>query len=711
MSYLNSIFSRTGRKISRTARRVISVAVKKAPLGDDEFSQVMSCLRRTAGGFSIDGSRPTTRVITASDYDRIQHLTKSSYQATIDRVITRADDTLANEFRILGFAPHKFTSKIEWSRDFVSGYEWKNDYYLSVPIVVWDNESDIKIPWELSRGHYLVWLAQAWFFTGKSEYASKFVELVDDWIESNPYPYGPNWTCGMEVAIRLVNWVAALEILGDSDEIPDEFEQRILKQIYQHALFIEENLETIGHGLNTNHYLADLLGLLVAGHVFRDTPKGLFWRRLAIDELEKELFFQTLDDGFCFESSMNYHMLTAEMYLIAFIVESRRDGFSDKFRNSLCDMFRVMNSMKKPDGSLPNFGDGDSGRILVFDGDDRQNASELLRLGSMTLDLTDCADASPRPPYNSIWLEGASVHETCMSQLRSPGQNIESCCLRHSGLVAMKSDDHYLFLAANPVGTAGMGTHKHNDMLSVELSVGNTDFIVDSGTLSYTANPKVRNRFRSTAYHSTPSILGVEQNRFISRLLFALRPDAEVRIERWESNDRYDLVEAEHSGYIRLDNPVLVLRSVYFDKSEKFWLFRDSFYGSGNHDYINTLILGPVEPIIKTDKSISLRSASDSSSLEIVNLSEGWKFKLSSHEIAPRYGQLVETKRIDFYQSGPAPVSMKWAAFPNAENQAVDQKVEIARNAMARLGWKDRRDGENHLKLRIVKGRRKSKAN
>ena len=426
---------------------------------------------------------------------------------------------------------------------------------------MWNNNSDLKLPWELSRGHYLVWLAEAWQFTGNTSYILKLISLIEDWIESNPYPYGINWTCSMEVAVRMINWIAAFEIFADSETVTIEFAEKFYRTVYQHAVYIEENLEVIGDGMSTNHYLTDLLGLLIAGSLFRDLPESRNWCDLAKAELEKEIKAQTLSDGFCYESSMNYQTLTSEIYLLAYNIESRSEGFSQEYRDRLEAMLRLSQAFLKPDGTLPNFGDGDSGRILIFDGVDKPDPEKLLDIGALALKLPDLRTSTEKPPFDSVQLLGSDVLQTSEYMRCGIEQPKVSQLCRESGLATLRKDDLYLFFGANPIGSGGVGGHKHNDMLTIEISCGKTNFIVDSGTYTYTSNSTTRNRFRSTGFHSVPAVKNIEQNRFIPRILFAIRPDADVKVKRWESNERYDIVEAEHSAYTRLPEPLLILRS------------------------------------------------------------------------------------------------------------------------------------------------------
>lgn len=667
-----------------------SIAVKKKPLTADQFDSLI------CEALNCDNSRTYLSllanrrgVLTTTGRNEFLRTSKANYQSTVERIIARADETVAQTFRVLGFPPHRFANRVEWEKDFVADVGWDKDYYLNVPLVMWNNDSDLKLPWELSRGHYLVWLAEAWLLTGKTKYIDKLIMLMEDWIASNPYPYGINWTCPMEAAIRMVNWIAAFDIIGRNEKITDEFAQTFYRVIYQHAIYIEENLEVIGEGMNTNHYLANLLGLLAAGTLFRDIPAGKMWLELATVELEKEIQTQTLTDGFCYESSLNYQVLTSEMYLLAYVIASRTDGLSERYRSRLESMFGLINDFLKPDGSLPNLGDGDSGRILIYDAEDRPDASSMLDLGAVMLGLPELRTSSGVPPFNALCL--LDPDETLSPEFQALTEDQSaSKYYRDAGLVTMKEDDLYLFFGVNPIGSGGVGGHKHNDMLTIEISCGKTNFIVDSGTYTYTSNPEARNRFRSTESHSVPSIKDVEQNRFIPRMLFAIRPDADVRVNRWESNNLYDLVEAEHTAYTRLPEPLMVLRLIYFDKVNRFWVFRDSFNGTGDYDFQNNLILGDVIAETAQDNRITLLSGNDDRTLEIINFSSDWSFETVSHEISPQYGSKRSSSKITFSRRDTAPIDMIWTAIPSRVGQDISERRAAALRVISRLDWNDK---------------------
>lgn len=695
MSHIKSFAVRAGNKARRTVRRMASIACKKRPLSAEQFESIVTRGSKFKDAASyISALMRNNRVIGVVDRDTLLSTAKSHYPETVDRIVARADETMSQTFRILGFPPHRFPNRIEWQKDFIADIAWDKDYYLSVPLVMWNNNSDLKLPWELSRGHYLVWLAEAWQFTGNTSYILKLISLIEDWIESNPYPYGINWTCSMEAAVRLINWIAAFEIFAGSETVTIEFAEKFYRMVYQHAVYIEENLEVIGDGMNTNHYLTDLLGLLIAGSLFCELPEGRNWRDLAKTELENEMIAQTLSDGFCYESSMNYQTLTSEIYLLAYIIESRREGFSQEYRDRLEAMLRLSQAFLKPDGTLPNFGDGDSGRILIFDGVDKPDPEKLLDIGALALKLPDLRTSPDRPPFDSLQLLGPDVLQTSEYLRCGIEQPKVSQLCRESGLATLRKDDLYLFFGANPIGSGGVGGHKHNDMLTIEISCGETNFIVDSGTYTYTSNSTIRNRFRSTGFHSVPAVKNIEQNRFIPRILFAIRPDADVTVKRWESNDRYDIVEAEHSAYTRLPEPLLILRSIYFDKTNDFWVFKDSFYGHGSFDFQSNLILGDVTAEILGNDRIKLNSKSDDTVLEIISFSPGWSGEIIPHEISPHYGMKKEGAKITLSHNGMAPTDMIWSAIPSRVGQDLTDKIVAANRVIHELGWSEAKGEE-----------------
>ncbi|MFX9684501.1 heparinase II/III family protein, partial [Acinetobacter baumannii] len=74
----------------------------------------------------------------------------------------------------------------------------------------------------------------------------------------------------------------------------------------EHGAHIRRNLE-FSYLATSNHYHADLVGLLWLGLLLPELSAARDWRDLALRELRAELDKQILDDGADDESSTGYH--------------------------------------------------------------------------------------------------------------------------------------------------------------------------------------------------------------------------------------------------------------------------------------------------------------------------------------------------------------------------------------------------------------------
>ena len=139
-------------------------------------------------------------------------------------------------------------------------------------------------------------------------------------------------------------------------------------------------------------------------------------------------------------------------------------------------------------------------------------------------------------------------------------------------------------------------------MLSIEISAGGCAFIVDPGSYVYTADLHERHLFRSTAYHSTIEVEGVEQNSIDHNLPFVMGNEAQPRILEWSPGPSIERLVAEHSGYQRLREPVTHRRSVGFDKQKRYWFVSDKLTGASEHDLVFRFHFAPgLEVSVRTD--------------------------------------------------------------------------------------------------------------
>jgi hypothetical protein len=231
---------------------------------------------------------------------------------------------LAEARRVWGMVNDGY-SPVDWQVDIKSGYRWKESIWYRDIKIGHKSGVDVKVPWEVSRGHNFIQLAWAFALAGIGRegfhppeiYLSEFQNQTLDFISTNPPRYGVNWNCTMDVAIRVANWLMTYDVFRACGARFDEgYEQVFLRSIYEHGLHTVTNLEWDDR-FRGNHYLANIVGLLFAAAYLPCTKETDAWLAFAVQELVKEVQFQFNPDGSNFEASTCYHRLASEMVVYA----------------------------------------------------------------------------------------------------------------------------------------------------------------------------------------------------------------------------------------------------------------------------------------------------------------------------------------------------------------------------------------------------------
>jgi hypothetical protein len=501
------------------------------------------------------------------------------------RTTRDADRIRGGTVRLLGADEVATGARPPWHEDVLTGYRWNpRTHHRRYELPV--GRADVKVPWELSRCQHLTTLGMAYGVTGDSSYAGAVVAQVDDWIDANPPGLGINWGTAMEVAIRACNWLFAYELIRAAPVVTDDFRTRLLASLIAHARHVEANIEGHAGGITTNHTLANHTGLVYLGAALADLPEAQGWLATGLAGAERCMEQQVGADGVHYENSTSYHRLVLEMLLAVDVLAGRAGRpTSGAYRESLERMLEYTLAYTRPDGLAPLVGDNDDGRLHVlgryFDWSP-QDHRHLLGVGAALFgrdDFAAVAAASPDAIEETAWLLGADAAAALGAA--GPPPALRSRAFAASGVYVMRSPDAHALVSADEVGTGGIGSHKHNDVLGYELSVDGVPVVVDPGTAAYTGDVAARERSRSTRSHSTVMVDGVEQNEPVE--MFGLRPDARVEVAGWTTGPAADVLDAAHTGYERLPEPVAHRRRLVLGKEPFGWLVLDTLDGDGEH--------------------------------------------------------------------------------------------------------------------------------
>jgi hypothetical protein len=516
-------------------------------------------------------------------------------------LLERAEQVARHRFDLLGSGPTDLGDPIDWAVDFKTGHRWPSVHISQVPIALGDG-SDIKVPWELSRGQHLPLLAAAHRLTGERRWLDEIGRQIDSWLDANPVEFGPNWACTMDVAIRAANWTATLVMVAEAAEHEPWF-GRTLGALLLHGRFIRSHLEW--GVVRGNHYLSDIAGLLVVAAVFARGREGRAWVRFGVAELAREMSHQVRADGCDHEASIPYHRLVAELFICGTqAAESVLPGALGPAHHARLDrMLAFTADYTRPDGLAPQVGDADDGRFLP---------------------LGDYGMSDPRSHRHLFAQAGRPV---------SHGRG--HAAYPDGGYWVMRGSGLFVLVRCGDVGVGGVGLHAHNDALAFELTAGSQPLVVDPGSYLYTADPAERNRFRSTAYHSTLQVDGTEQNPLRDDALFVMDDLRRAEALAWDPDPGRPSFTGRHHGYERLPSPATHTRRVELDVAAATLHITDSVISAGAHDLQWTFPLAPCTAV--ADASRATARFDSGAALEInVDGAELW---VEDGWMSPSYGR------------------------------------------------------------------------
>ena len=379
-----------------------------------KLNYTFACAEDLLFRLNLKGSRKDLGLLQISHYGRcpvkIDEL-GDFLQGWKDRIIPEAELVMQHRFDILGTGLQHWGNPIRWHLDIRSEREWPIQYYkkLVCKDLTGSNGKDVKIPWELSRFQHLMPLIQAFLITGDSKYPREAIPQITQWIEANPFLYGVNWTCAMEVAIRACNWIWVWWTFREDPAWTDNFNRCFLKSLWEHGWYIEHNLENKG-GIRTNHYLSDIVGLLFIGIMFPQFKDAERWKGFGVTELVRCTEDMVYPDGVSFENSTAYHRLVMELFTYsAILCDKNGIELPQAFWGRLEKMNEFTMYCTRPDGRMPMIGDSDDGRFFIFSAYydwDRWDHRYLLSIGAVLFSRADFKAAAGWFCEEAFWILG-----------------------------------------------------------------------------------------------------------------------------------------------------------------------------------------------------------------------------------------------------------------------------------------------------------------
>ncbi|MGH8161995.1 MAG: alginate lyase family protein [Gammaproteobacteria bacterium] len=582
---------------------------------------------------------------------------------------------------------------IDWHRDAVSGRRARLVHWGRINPLDYSSVGDSKITWELNRHQWLVDLAQAYRFTGRETYAESAMAEVEAWMLANPPGIGINWSSSLEVAFRLIAWCWAISLLRDARALTDARYGRMLGWLKAHAAHVEKYLSRY-FSPNT-HLTGEALGLVYAGTLFPELPRAARWRRIGSRVLLRQLLRQVLSDGVYFEQSTCYARYTAEIYLHFFIL-AERNGFEipSEARERLCRLLDYLLAIRRPDGSLPQIGDADGGRLLPLVPRSADDCRDVFAVAAAWFGRSDYAWAAGGLTSEVAWLLGSDGCRRLERLEPLPPDGASSKLFPHGGWAVMSSgwerDAHQLVFDVGSLGCPLSGGHGHADLLSIQCATFGKARLGDPGTYCYTAEPQWRNYFRGTRAHSTVIVDGEDQAVPAGCFSWVERPEA--RLNRWISTTGFDYADAEHGAYGHLADPVLHRRRILFVKP-RYWVIVDDLLGAARHRFELIFQFESLAVRLGSDGWVKC-SGEDGRGLCLhawASTGIGWKVEEGELDpptgwLSPDYGIRSPAPRLRYAGEADLPARLVTMLLPMPRADAVPPEAAYTQGAL-RLGF------------------------
>jgi hypothetical protein len=391
----------------------------------------------------------------------------------------------------------------------------------------------------LNTLEHLGTLMQAYFRTGRHEYAARVDADVSDWILSNAAPdhatrYGP-WR-GIEAAARARHWMGVFYGLQACDEFSPAARILMLSSLVEHANYL-----MLFHRREASNWtVTELDGLGAIGAAWPEFADAPGWRKYALERMGEQMSELVYPDGSQAELAPLYQRITTEHFdRFADVFEKFGHRVPAPLEEGIERMWTYLAYTARPDGTTPESNDSD-----------RRSIREP---------LTTAAQAHRRPDWLHIATHG--------TRGTAPGTG-PSVVFPWAGQLVMRSgwdaDATWALFDAGPAGTG----EPHRDKLHLSIDAYGRALLVDAARFNY-QDDRWRDYFAGSAAHNVIRIDGGQQK------VGAERAERPLAASEYAMTPEYDFARGVFdAGFEGVRGTVIHTRVVLYVRDE-FWVVAD----------------------------------------------------------------------------------------------------------------------------------------
>lgn len=427
--------------------------------------------------------------------ERIERFIRGLSDDAKKALLSEADKACAGTVKGFSSLELSYGMPIDWQLNPITGRRCDASLkWYQIPD--FDKErGDIKAVWEISRFSHFVTFARAYLASHDAKYYIAFREQLAHWLEHNPYPYGANFKCGQECALRMMNALLAYTVfrakgLTDADDAHNLAE--LIRRCYQKIL---ANFFYARRCIKNNHTISELAGMIIGAWCACDDKR----MKKAYNLLNKTIVDQFSSDGGYTQYSFNYQRLALQVLEYVLYI-SKRTGYrlSDVSISRIKNSVELLYQCQDESGDVPNYGFNDG--ALVFPVSSTSYRDFRPVLGSLHKALFN------KPLYIPGAYDEEAVWFDTRVDVREEANTVrKSMSFPEAGLFTLRNKDSWLMMVLNDY----QKRPAHMDQLHIDLWVDGVNVLCDSGTYSY-ADPRGA-ELVLTGAHNTARLLGAEQ--------------------------------------------------------------------------------------------------------------------------------------------------------------------------------------------------------
>lgn len=506
--------------------------------------------------------------------EAIEKFLKSIPKSKQDEIIAIADNAIKGKIIAFSSIELNYGQPLNWHYHPITNMHVdKKLKWFQIPDFD-SKRGDIKVIWEPSRLTHFYYFVRAYLLTKDKKYYNAFSEQLESWIKENKYSYGPNYKCGQEATIRMINALITYSAFKECNLITEKDQENLIKIIEGSYKKVLSNFFYAHKCIKNNHTLSEITGLIIGAWCIQNN------RQLenSYELLNKEINTQFSTDGGYIQNSFNYQRLALQ--LIEFIIKiSNKTNFhiTDSNKQKILNSAYQLYQLQDKSGDVPNRGPND---------------------GALIFPVTSCDYRDFRPIINSIsnlisgvrlyksglydeeilWFSNNELNSIPINQIKR-----KSSCFYKSGLFSLrKSSDTFLMIVLKNNKTRP----NHMDQLHIDLWHKGSNIFCDTGSYSY-ADP-IGIKLSLTESHNTVKVNNIDQ----------MNKKGAFFVTDWSTSKKVEWSKNKFTGTMISKNGYKHKRTIKI--IDKGYLVKDEVKGKG--DYCEFNFHTPYNVVVKTDR-------------------------------------------------------------------------------------------------------------